>query len=85
MSQTTPDSWIERNELDGPEPQCPECEEAADRCGCQPCEVCGCRPASCDCPQCDCCGRAMPNETDDGICVICSIEYLANHQLGRQL
>lgn len=81
MNNYTPDSWIERNDDDGPEPECPRCERSADRCGCSECPICGDKPYSCDCVKCDACARSMPGLTDNGICVNCEIEWAARHLL----
>lgn len=65
MSTHTPDSWIERHWLD--EPVDPSYN---------PCEE-----GECTHYHCDGCARIMPEPTDSGHCVLCDLEFAAQHQL----
>jgi len=69
MSQHTPDSWIERNPDDDGRPPMTDAEM--------------CEEGVCDhAGHCDVCERPTNYPLEDGICVACSIAWLASRQLG---
>src|SRR5437763_10786518 len=58
------------------DPHCGTCGEQIP-CSCDPCDIGQCDHKS----HCDVCGKGVDVELEDGICMECSIEWLAKHQI----